>query len=198
MERTARVEESPKSLFTRWLGGDQSAATQLFAMYSRKLTALANRRLSNCLRARIDGEDVVQSVFRTFFRRAREGQFQFTDSQQLWPLLVKITVVKACGKARHCTAGARDVRRDASHDWPAALMESLSREPSPDQAAILVDLIDRLLEGLPPLSADILGQLLAGCRKTEIAENLGISRQTVYRHLDLFQQQLRELLVVDS
>src|SRR5262249_12892791 len=72
----------------RWSGGDQRAAKLLFARYAERLTHVAEQHLSRKVAAREGGEDVVQSVFRTFFRRSAEGQFQIDTSAQLWRLLV--------------------------------------------------------------------------------------------------------------
>src|SRR5438034_4074023 len=46
--------------------GDPEAARQLFEQYVDRLVALARRRLSRNLAGRVDPEDIVQSVFRTF------------------------------------------------------------------------------------------------------------------------------------
>ena len=78
----------------RWSAGDPQAAELLFARYAARLTQVAEQNLSRKVAAREGGEDVVQSVFRTFFRRSAEGQFQIDTSAQLWRLLVKITVQK--------------------------------------------------------------------------------------------------------
>src|SRR5262245_16859408 len=78
----------------RWSAGDQVAAGQLFDRYAARLTQIAGQHLSRKLAGREDGEDVVQSVFRTFFRRSTEGHFQIDSSAQLWRLLVKITLQK--------------------------------------------------------------------------------------------------------
>src|SRR5262245_5479571 len=60
----------------RWGAGDTRAAEQLFDRYARRLTHVAEQHLSRKLAAREGGEDVVQSVFRTFFRRSARGQFR--------------------------------------------------------------------------------------------------------------------------
>ena len=53
----------------RLRGGDPRAAEELFARYAERLVRLAQRHLGRKVATREDGEDVVQSVFRTFFRR---------------------------------------------------------------------------------------------------------------------------------
>ena len=96
--------------FVRRLGvGDADASEQLFARYASRLARLAERHLSRELAARADGEDVVQSVFRTFFRRSARGEFHIASSARLWRLLVTITLRKVRTQARRHTAGVRDV-----------------------------------------------------------------------------------------
>jgi hypothetical protein len=70
------------------------------------------------------------------------------------------------------------------------LLEAASQEPGPDEAVILVDQIEMLLDGLPPLYCRLLEMRLQGQGVTEIAAELKVSRQTVYRALDLLQQRL--------
>jgi hypothetical protein len=55
--------------------GDEDAARELFDNYAERLLLLVRRRLSQRLASRFGPEDVLQSVFRTFFRRAQQGQF---------------------------------------------------------------------------------------------------------------------------
>jgi RNA polymerase sigma-70 factor (ECF subfamily) len=178
-------------LVQRLQAGDADAAALLFARYAQQLTRLAEQHLSRKLAGRLDGEDVVQSVFRTFFRRSAGGEFQIDSSAQLWRLLVKITVLKARARARQHSAA----RRDAAAELPggdAALVEAVTRQPGPEEAAILVDEIDGLLRGLPPLHCQVLTLRLEGYAVAEIAPRLGVSRQTIYRALDLLQERLTD------
>ena len=167
--------------------GDDRAARAIFDRYSDRLVRLAGRHLSQRLAGRVDPEDVIQSVFRTFFRRGAGGEFQFDGSAQLWQLLVKITVLKARAKARFHTAD----RRDAGKQWaPADGFDPATSEPGPDEAVILVDQINALLRGLPPVYAQVLGLRLQGRNVTEVADELNLSRQTVHRALNLLQDRL--------
>src|SRR4051812_6601332 len=121
-------------LLQRFQDGDQQAADQLFTHYARRLTRLAEQHLSRKLSGRMDGEDVVQSVFRTFFRRTAEGEFRIDSSAQLWRLLVKITLLKARAKGRYHTADKRDAGAEqaaGAEDW---LPEAVAREPGPEEA----------------------------------------------------------------
>ena len=68
--------------------------------YAQRLSRLAEQFIARGLGGRIEGDDVVQSVFRTFFRRCAGGEFQIDSSAQLWQLLVKITMTKARAQGR--------------------------------------------------------------------------------------------------
>lgn len=185
------TEATVAELVERWRGGDPAAAELLFARYARRLTAVAERRLSPALAARLDGEDVVQSVFRTFFRRAAGGEFRIDGAGQLWRLLVTITLRKAAAKARYHAAGPRAVAAEAGPP-DNKLVEAVAREPGPEDAAAVLDLIEALLRGLPDLYGDILRLRLEGHEVTAIAAQLGVSRRTIQRALNLLQQRLTD------
>ena len=177
-------------LLQRFQAGDQRAAEELFARYAQRLTRLAEQHLSRKLAGRMDGEDVVQSVFRTFFRRSADGEFRVDSSAQLWQLLVKITLLKARAKGRYHTADKRDAGAEQPGGTEGWLPQAVAHDPGPEEAAALVDQIETLLRGLPPLHAQVLEHRLEGHHVTDIAARLGVSRQTVHRVLNLLQQRL--------
>ena len=84
----------------RLRGGDPKAYDVLVARYAHRLARLAERHLCRQVRVRADGEDVVQSAFRTFVRRHRRGEFHIDSSTDLWRLLARITLRKAVTQAR--------------------------------------------------------------------------------------------------
>jgi RNA polymerase sigma-70 factor (ECF subfamily) len=168
--------------------GDSDAAAAIYAHYAERLSRLAHQHLSSKVAARVDEEDVVQSVFRTFFHRSARGEFQIDSRAQLWQLLVRITVMKARAKGRQHTAAKRDVRAEQpGEDWLGAVAAG---EPGPEEAAVLMDEIEVLLRGLPALYCQVLQRRLEGHRVAEIAAGLGVSRQTVYRALHLLEERL--------
>jgi RNA polymerase sigma factor (sigma-70 family) len=170
-------------------GGDPQAAEEIFARYAQRLTQLAEQQLSHKLAARLDGADVVQSVFRTFFRRSAEGEFRIDSSAELWRLLVQITLQKARAYGRQHTAGVRDVALEAP-GGAVLLIETVAHEPGPAEAAALVDQIEELLRGLPALYCDLLRLRLEGHSVSDTATRLGVSRRTVHRGLRLLQERL--------
>lgn len=181
-------------LLERWRTGDEQAAATLFHLYSHKLTSIAERQLNQQISTRVDGEDIVQSAMRTFFRRGKRGDFQIDSSVGLWHLLVKITLAKAKSQARRHTSPKRDVAREKSFETTGAQYWVPVHEPTPSEAATLVDLIQSVVEGLPEKYAEILRLRLAGETRSEVAEKLGITRQTVYRALKTMQSRLEEIM----
>jgi RNA polymerase sigma-70 factor (ECF subfamily) len=186
-------EANPNSdSFERLQKGDPQAAAKLFARYSQRLTRLAEQHLSQRVASRVDGEDVVQSAFRTFFRRSAQGEFKIDSANHIWRLLVRITLLKARAKARHHTAAMRDVRAETAGSGEAWRHEIAARQPGPEEAAMLLDEVELLLQGLPPLFANVLQQRLQGYRISEISSQLGISRQSIYEVLKQLQQRIEK------
>lgn len=181
---------SVSDLVSRWRRGEEQAAEKLFDRYARKLTRLAEHHLSRKLAQRVEGEDIIQSVFRTFFARSAGGEFHIRNSVEIWRLLVKITLTKIREKARHHTAAKRDVNVEGQLDDDDWFVEAVASGPGPAEAVALTDEIEKLLKGLPESYCHVLTLRLEGYSRTQIAEELGVSRQTIYRVLGLLQQRL--------
>jgi RNA polymerase sigma factor (sigma-70 family) len=176
----------------RWNAGDQQAAELLFSRYAARLTRVAEQHLSRRIAAREGGEDVVQSVFRTFFGRSAEGQFLIDGSAQVWRLLLKITLQKVRTRGRYHAAHKRRATAEVRPEDDSWVAEALDRDPDPASAVELVDLMEAMLKGVPPLYCRVLELRLQGMVPADVARELNISRNTVYRALDLFKQRLLE------
>ena len=74
--------------------GDQAAAAAVFRRFATRLAGLAGAKLDARLRGKVDPDDVLQSVYRSFFGRHAAGQFDFDGWDGLWSLLTTITVRK--------------------------------------------------------------------------------------------------------
>src|SRR5262245_14044701 len=98
----------------RWQAGDERAAAELFHRYVARLVAVAKRRLSAKLAARVDAEDIVQSVFRSFFVRAQQGKFEFKETDDIWKLLVQITIHKTLKQVDFHRRGKRNPGAEVS------------------------------------------------------------------------------------
>ncbi len=168
---------------------DENAVGRVFTTYSQRLARLAAGKIDPQLDRRFDGEDVVQSVFRTFFRRHEEGNFEIETDRQLWNLLVTITIFKTRSYARRHKADKRNVT--AEQELPDHF-SFLAEAPQPEDAIALWEEVNLVLEGLPPKAGLILAARLEGQSKSKIADGLSISRQTVHRICTLLDQRLRE------
>ena len=176
--------------FRKWLDGEDAAAEAVFAKYAEQLARLAEQNLSPRVARRVDGADVVQSVFRTFFHRAERGDFQIHSSAELWKLLVQITLNKSRQQGRRNSAGLRDVRREA--DDSGLLPALADDQPSPEDALLLNELIEQALQKLPASQQTLYRKLmelkLAGYSNKEIAEQLDVVRRTVERMLKRLEE----------
>jgi tRNA A-37 threonylcarbamoyl transferase component Bud32 len=172
---------------------DEAAAEELFRRYAGRLTALARSRLSRALASRVDAEDVVQSAYRSFFLLARDGEVVLRESGDLWRLLVHITLRKVYRSARRHRADCRSVERE--HPRPGEIdAVALSREPTPAEAAAL---IDELRGGLAPLDAlqrRVVEMRLQGHEVEVIAAEVGRSARTARRILAAFGAELERRL----
>jgi RNA polymerase sigma factor (sigma-70 family) len=186
-------EESRQDWGDRLQRGDPGAAEEVFARYAERLARLAEQNLSPRLAARIDSADVVQSAFRTFFRRSAAGEFRIDSAGQLWRLLARITLLKARAHARHHGADMRDVRAEEPAGDERGSPETPAAEPGPAEQAVLIDQVEALLAGLPPQYGDLLRARLEGHSVTDIAREINLSRQSVHRMLHLLQERFEEL-----
>ena len=185
-------------LLERWRSGDQQAATELHQRYARRLWALAERQIGLQLRQRVGAEDVVQSVFRTFFRRTAAGEFAVDHSGSLWHLLAKITINKVRRQGERHHAGKRDVAKEIHGDGECLALQAVAHEPTVEEAAMLVEELESLLVGLESPEPEIVRMGLQGYSSTEIARQLGCSRWTVRRVLDRIGERLEQRLERES
>jgi RNA polymerase sigma factor (sigma-70 family) len=188
------VDEASAELLARWRNGDQQAAELLFLRYAERLVALAGSRLSEKLTRRLDPEDVVQSAYRSFFVGARAGRYVLERSGDLWRLLAAITLHKVQRQIEYHTAEKRSIDREepfGSEDSLYGLQaEILTREPSPEEAAAVVEEVEQALGGLEPLHRRMVELRLQGCPVPEIAADTDRSERMVRLVLQQFKGQL--------
>jgi DNA-directed RNA polymerase specialized sigma24 family protein len=137
--------------------GDAAAAQELFARYFRRLLGLARAKLQGKDLRAANEEEVVHSALAGFFLGAERGQYtQLQDRDDLWHLLVKITIRKAqkfvkeqerqkrCprtvrpGTPSQSLAGARLVE-------VAAIEQAADPKPPPDLEVLANETIEHLL-----------------------------------------------------
>jgi RNA polymerase sigma factor (sigma-70 family) len=173
------------SLVNFWRAGDQHAAEQIFDRYVDRLVALARRRLSQRMARRVDPEDIVQSVFRTFFVRAKAGQFTIQNQDDLCKLLYRLTVRKTLRQVSFHKAAKRDVGLDIEpgKDTPEGV-HPLDQEPTPEAVSGFLDQMEHFLTRLKPQEREILEMRMQGCSTEEIAKKLGTYDRKIYRTME--------------
>lgn len=180
-------DTSNQLLFEAWQQGDQSAARVLVRRYMVRLTALARSRLSRKLARRIDSEDIVMSVWRSFFAAAGRDQVVVPDDDNLWPLLVTMTIRKLARQAAKHSAERRAMEREVNA-CPEGWAEIAAGDPTPAEAAALTDELERLMAKLERQDREILTRRLQGDRQSEIAKELGCSDRTVRRAMNRIRE----------
>jgi DNA-directed RNA polymerase specialized sigma24 family protein len=174
------------------------AARQIWEQFSNRLLGLVRRHLDERVRRRADEDDILQSMYKSFCLGRRDAA-PLASRDDLWRLLVHITLCKVANAARHNQAACRDVRRewvgwkpDADGDGPtSAMLELMDRhEPTPDEALALADELEGLLS---PLSQDlrkIALWKLEGYTNREIAGMIERTERSVELKLNIIRGRL--------
>lgn len=162
------------------LSGTPGYESEVFERYSQRLLAYAGSRLPSKIRARVDSDDIVQSVFRSFFRRNESGEFSFSESLDLWRLLVAMTYRKVLKSVEYHGRQRRDVQRE-NGDLIDGSVRDL--QPGPDQVNSLLDDLNGILSQLDADHRPFFERRLEGYSVSEIAATQNVSERTVKRIL---------------
>lgn len=180
-------DDSFAVLMTRLRTGEDAAAREVFVRFAARLAGLARTHLDARLAVKVDPEDVVQSAYKSFFLRQRDGQLDVGTWDGLWGVLTMITLRKCADRAAYYRAEKRDVAREAAggtgDDSTTGMMDlALDREPLPDEAAVLAETVDALFRAIDdPDERAILELSLQGFTASEISEQLGRAERSVRR-----------------
>lgn len=173
---------------------DEGAASEVFHRFARRLIALARNQLDSWIRTRVEPEDVIQSVFRSFFTRFEAGQFQLGNWDNLWTVLTLITVRKCANRTAFWHTAKRDLQREANLPRQGDPLEhALARDPTPAEAAILSETVERLMQKAPEQDRSILTLHLQGCDIAAISAQVRRSERTVRRTLERMRRMLMRL-----
>ena len=181
------------SLLGRFRTGEQDAATELYLRYSGRLQAWASSQTSPTLQPRFDPEDVVQSVFRTLFRRVGQGLYNVPPGEELWQLLLVLALNKVRKLATYHRAQKRDVGKTLGSETLDQIQEP---NASGDETSlqILQMVVDDLLCDLPSTNRKIVELRIEGYRSDAIAQRMERSKRTVERVLQDFRLKLSALI----
>jgi RNA polymerase sigma-70 factor (ECF subfamily) len=154
---------------------------------------LAKRRIGQRMTSRVDPEDVVQSAYRTFFTRVKNDEFSFHEQDDLFKLLVRLTVHKALRQIAYHRAAKRNPELEALQSSnPQEFLQQISAESAtPDMEVALLDEFEQFMGQLQPLDRDVLQLKLQGYSTVEIAEKLGSYDRKIRRVLERIQELAR-------
>jgi len=180
------TESANQDLVRRLREGSNTAAREVFDRYVERLLGLAKRRIGARMNSRVDPEDVVQSVFRTFFSRMKNDQFVIGAEDDLFKLLVRITVHKTLRQIAHHKAAKRDPSLETGQgsDANEMLMQAMDAEPTPETVVTFMDQLEHFLKLLPDQDRQILEMRLQGFSTEEIADKLGSYDRKIRRVIE--------------
>jgi len=184
---------SDRSLLRRFQEGEEDAATHLYRRYAARLRGLIQAQLSANLARRVEVEDVVQSVFRSFFRRASEGAYEVPAGEELWRLFLVMALNKVRNQGDFHTAAKRDVRLEANPTDTGATLEQLTTDDSAAEVFLQL-VVTEALERLPPHHRQAVQLRLEGYEVAEIAQLIQRSKRTTERIFQELRPRLTDLL----
>jgi RNA polymerase sigma-70 factor, ECF subfamily len=183
-------------------GVRNDAAQRLWERFAPRLCDLARSRLNPIIRVREDENDIVQSMFQQFFEAQQADRYELRSREELWRLLVRMTLCKVANAAHYHRRGCRDVRRERSQASSGRMPENAyDREVgivpllalSPEEEAISRIELARILLLLDEGQRQIIGWKLEGDTNAEIGRKIRRTERTV----ELKMRLIREILVRD-
>ena len=188
---------SDRSLLRRFQRGQADASTELYLRYAGRLRDLAAAQSSADLARRVDPEDIVQSVFRTFFRRAAQGHYTVPDGEEMWKLLLVIALNKVRAAGAFHRAAKRDVRQTKGGE---AFEIALESKAGADETALTVLrlVVEDLLAELPESHRRMIELRIEGHEVAQIAEQVRRSKRSVERVIQEFCRHLNAMIREDE
>jgi RNA polymerase sigma-70 factor (ECF subfamily) len=190
---SAAPAPSDHSLLHRLRAGSDSAATQLFRRYADRVGNLARAKCSAELARLVDADDIVQSVFTSFFRAATKGHYDVPGGDELWRILLVIALNKIRAKGNFHRAAKRDLRMTVG-DAELAAWTGPGREADQSADFFLRLAIAEALERLPDAHQRMITLRIEGFDVGEIAAQTRRSKRTVERVLQEFRRDLASTL----
>ena len=196
-DRSLTTSTSDNSLLRRFEGGEQDAATAIYLKYAKRLQRLAAAQTGPELMVRLDPDDVVQSVFRTFFRRAAEGHYEIPHGEELWRLFLVIALNKVRSLGEFHRAAKRDARSTKRFN-NEELLANAAKSPDEQAFHMLRMTIDDMLADLEPVERNMVSLRIEGHDINHIARSVERSKRSVERVLQRFRQALSNQLKDES
>lgn len=178
--------------------GDSAAANHIWCHYFDRLVRSVRTRLQGQNRAVSDEEDIVLSVFDSFYTAAENGRFpDLSDRGDLWRLLLRMSARKVVDKRRHDQRQRRggNVEVHSLNQADDSVIEAIGDEPSPEMVLMMQESVEEVFSHLG------VGQLrelavakLEGYSNAELAQCFGCSERTIERRLHLIREKCQQEL----
>ena len=153
--------------------------------------------MSEKLQRKLDADDVIQSVFRSFFDKS--DRYVHRRAGDLWRLLASITVNKVRSQAQFHRAGKRSMDADQSimvgSNETAVSLQLVAAGPSPAEIVTAVEEMQIVMSSLDSMQRGIFEARLQGTSIEEIAESMNRSERTVRRCLQQIRDDLEQRLM---
>lgn len=187
-------------LMGRLRSGEDDAARVVFVRFACRLVGLARGHLGGRLAAKVDPEDVVQSAYKSFFVRHRQGDLEVGSWDGMWGLLTLITLRKCADRAAYFATKKRDLAKEAApaatDSQPAMWQLAVDRDPRPEEAAALAEAVEALFRSLDdPDERGVLELSLQGFTAAEISITLGRAERSVRRLRERVRKRLERMQV---
>lgn len=176
------------------------AARLICQRFSARLRALVRCRLDIRIRRREDEDDILQTSYASFFAGQKQGRATPASREELWKLLVRITLCKMINTANRHTAARRDVRREnpPRHDHlkpqptpTFAMLDHLQGSThAPEEQIIVAEELDFLLRDLPEDLRKIVLWKLEGYTSADIACFIGRTVRMVELKMQIIRKRL--------
>jgi RNA polymerase sigma-70 factor (ECF subfamily) len=184
-------------VMARLRAGDESAAAEVFNRFGRRLRTLAGQRLDRLLRSKVDPEDILQSVYLSFFRHHAQGQYDLQSWDSLWGMLTVITLRKCGHRVRHFRCAGRNVKREIVLPAPSGELsvefEAIGHDPTPSEATRLAETLEQIMRELTERERVILALSLQGHTTSEISDQVDRTERTVQRVLQRVRKHLEQM-----
>ena len=202
------MSESQKQNVSHWINlikqGDSTAANRIWKLYFDRLVRAVRQRLYGQNRVVSDEEDIVLSVFESFYAAAEMGRFpDLSDRDDLWQLLLTMSARKVIDKRRHDQRQRRGgnvaIHSLDGSEQDSMIIEAIGSEPSPEMVLMMKESVEQLFShlGVGQLQ-DLAGAKLEGYSNAEMAQRYGCSERTIERRLHLIREKLQQELIPDD
>jgi RNA polymerase sigma factor (sigma-70 family) len=178
-----------ESLLDQVRHGSEEAAWQLIEEYGSHILSVVRRQLDREMRARLDSQDLVQAVWKSFFTD-RDRMEAIVSPQQLIAFLASMARNKVIDEfRRNIRTSKRDIEREDGEIRNEKLDYQRGRDPTPSQVAIARERWSSMLAERSNLHQQIIRLRLSGASFEAIATQLEINERTARRVIDQLWQE---------